>query len=339
MGGVCAPIYFFLLPRANPRPNTTFKDRISKIDFPGTVLMCGIFAAGLMAISFGGSLYPWHSGRIIGLFITAGILIILFFIHQTFLTPASKRLFPVQFLKSPIMIMAFLATASASTVIFAPVYFIPLYFQFVRNDVALQAGVRLLPYVVFNVSMAMANGVAMSKKPYYMPWYLFSGVLSVIGSALLYTVDENTPTANIYGYSIVLGVGGGAFVQLSFTVVQAKVEKHLIPVAIGFCTFAQLAGPAVALSIANAVFLNEATDGIARIAPDLSRETIQMAISGVGSRRMEGLGPEVRGQVLHVIVKAMSKVYFLPLSAGALTVVMALFMKRERLFVRGAGGH
>ncbi len=43
--------------------------------------------------------------------------------------------------------------------------------------------------------------------------------------------------------------------------------------------------------------------------------------------------------VLHVIVKAMSKIYFLPLSAGALTVVMSVFMKRERLFVRGAGGH
>lgn len=291
-----------------------------------------------MAISFGGTLYAWNSGRTIGLFITAGVLIIIFFVQQS-ITSTSKRLFPVEFLKSPIMIMAFLATACASTVIFAPVYFIPLYFQFVRNDAALQAGVRLLPYVVFNVTTAMANGIVMSKKPYYMPWYLFSGLLSVIGSALLYTVDENTSTAKIYGYSIILGVGGGAFVQLSFTVVQAKVEKHLIPVAIGFCTFAQLAGPAVALSIANAVFLNEATDGIAEIAPNLSRQTIQTAISGVGSHRIEGLNPEVQGLVLHTIVKAMSKIYFLPLSAGVLTVVMSMFMKRERLFVRGGTGH
>jgi len=93
------------------------------------------------------------------------------------------------------------------------------------------------------------------------------------------------------------------------------------------------------LSIANAVFLNEATDGIAAIAPNLSRQTIQTAISGVGSHRIEGLSPEMQEMVLHVIVKAMSKIYFLPLSAGALTVVMSVFMKRERLFVRGAGGH
>ncbi|KAI9875888.1 MAG: hypothetical protein M1830_007829 [Pleopsidium flavum] len=337
VGGVCAPVYLLLLPRADPRPTVSFKDRIAQIDLPGTVLMCGIFAAGLMAISFGGSLFPWHSGRIIGLFVTAGILLIIFIIQQSIGSTASQQLFPVQFLKSRIMIMAFLATASAATVIFAPVYFIPLYFQFVRGDIALQAGVRLLPYVAFNVTTAMANGIVMSKKPYYMPWYMASGALSVIGSALLYTVDETTSSAKIYGYSIILGVGGGGFVQLSFTVVQAKVEKRLIPVAIGFCTFAQLAGPAVALSIANAVFLNEATNGIADLAPHLSRATIQTAISGVGSHhQIEGLSPEMQRMILHTIVNAMSKIYFVPLSAGALTLVMSVFMKRERLFVEGS---
>lgn len=42
--------------------------------------------------------------------------------------------------------------------------------------------------------------------------------------------------------------------------------------------------------------------------------------------------------VLHTIVNAMSKINFLPLSAGALTVLMSVFMKRERLFVQAAGG-
>jgi hypothetical protein len=90
------------------------------------------------------------------------------------------------------------------------------------------------------------------------------------------------------------------------------------------------------LSIANAVFLNEATDGIAAIAPNLSRQTIQTAISGgVASYRRTEL--EVRGLVLHTIVKAMSKIYFLPLSAGALTVVMSVFMKRRGFSSEGYG--
>ena len=231
------------------------------------------------------------------------------------------------------MVMMFLATACASVAIFIPVYFIPLYFQFVRSDNALEAGVRLLPFVVFAVVMAVTNGAVMSKKPYYMPWYVMSGAFCLIGSALLYTVDENTSTAKIYGYSIIIGVGCGSFIQLSFTVVQAKVEKHKIPTAIGFLTFAQLIGPAVALCIANAVFLNESTDGILALDPSLSAQTIQSAISGASSRQIPGISPEVQQMALHVIVSAMSKAYVLSLSAGALTLVMSIFMKRESLIL------
>ena len=72
--------------------------------------------------------------------------------------------------------------------------------------------------------MAIANGVVMSKKPYYMPWYVFGGGLCLIGSALVYTVNETTSAASIYGYSIILAVGTDAFIQLSFAVVEAKVE-------------------------------------------------------------------------------------------------------------------
>ena len=297
----------------------------------------GAYAAGIMAMSFGGTLYPWNSGRIIGLFVTSGVLIIIFLVQQTWTigTTIQQRLFPMHFLKSPIMVMLFLATACASVTIFVPVYFIPLYFQFVRSDNALEAGVRLLPFVAFSVTMAMVNGAVMSKKPYYMPWYVFAGAFSLIGSALLYIVDENTSTAKIYGYSILLGVGSGSFIQLSFTVIQSKVEKHEIPVGIGFLTFAQLSGPAVALCIANAVFLNEATNGISALDPSLSTQAIQSVLSGASSRQISGISSAVQQMALHVIVEAMNKAYVLSLTAGALTLVMAMFMKREKLLLTG----
>ena len=286
-----------------------------------------------MAVSFGGTLYAWDSGSIIGLFTTAGVLFLVFLSQQfwTIGTTASQRLFPVEFLKSPIMVMMFLVTACASVAIFVPVYFIPLYFQFVRSDNALQAGIRLLPYVVFAVTMAMINGAAMSKQPYYMPWYVFSGILVLVGSVLLYTLDEFTSTAKVYGYSVVLGVGTGSFIQLSFTVVQGKVKKELLPVAIGFLTFAQLLGPTVALCIANAVFINDATRWIKALDTSLSTETVQSAISGASSRQIPGLSSELQNMILHVIVLAMNKAYILSMTAGALTLVMAIFMKRERL--------
>ncbi|MCJ1384343.1 hypothetical protein MMC17_007459 [Xylographa soralifera] len=338
IGAACAPIYLFLLPSSNPQPAIVgLKIRFSRIDWVGTVIICGVYASGIMAMSFGGTLYSWSSGQIIGLFVTSGVLTIIFFIQQIWAigTTISQRLFPIHFLKSPIMIMLFLATACAAVTVFVPVYFIPLYFQFVRTDNALEAGVRLLPFVAFSVTMAMVNGALMSKKPYYMPWYVFAGVFSLIGSALLYTVDENTSTAKIYGYSILLGLGSGSFIQLSYTVLQSKVEKYEIPIGIGFLTFAQLSGPAVALCIANAVFLNEATNGISALDPSLNTQAIQLVLSGASSRQIPGISSAVQQMALHVIVEAMNKAYVLPLTAGALTSVMAMFMKREKLLLAG----
>ena len=315
VGAVCAPIYLSLLPSVDPRAGTNFKSRLVQIDYLGTLIICGTIAAGFMAISFGGTLYAWNIGQIIGLFDTTEL----------------QRLFPIQFLRSPVMIMIFLATACASMEIFVQVYFIPLCFQFVPSDAALQAGVRLLPYVVLAVFMAMTNSGVMSKASYYMPWYVFSGIFCLVGSTLMYTVDETTSNAKIYGYNIILGIGTGAFLQLSFTVAQSKVEKHILPIAIGFLTFAQLIGPAVALCITNAVFINEATSGILGLDSNLSVQVVQSATARASSRQIQGISADTQQKALQVIVQAMSKAYIVAMTAGALTLVMALFMKREKL--------
>lgn len=334
VGGLCAPVYSFLLPRADPLPKTALQSRFQGLDILGATLISGILTAGLMAISFGGVLFDWQSGRTIGLFVTAAALLALFGIQQTrsILVQEGNTLFPIHFLSSPTMVMMFLATACASTLIFVPVYFIPLYFQFVRKESALQAGIRLLPYVLSNVATAMINGAIMSKKPYYMPWYLGCGILSTIGTSLFYTVDMSTSASRIYGYSILLGVGAGGIVQAAFPVVQATVEKSLVQVATGFCTFAQLAGPAVALSIANAVFLNEATDAISILNPNLARSDILAAISSRESASVFGSNSDLQQEALSRTVQAISKVYIIPLSAAVLTVLMSLVMKKERLF-------
>ncbi|KAL8979584.1 MAG: hypothetical protein Q9177_006103, partial [Variospora cf. flavescens] len=235
VAAICAPVYFFYLPRFDPRPGVPLKQRLLQLDYLGTILIIGAppkrpslireqYVSGVMAINFGGSIYEWNSGRIIGLFVTSGVLFILFGAQQglTILTTIEQRIFPVEFLKSKIMLVLFVETACASTATFLPIYFIPLFFQFVRNDSALDAGVRLLPFVVFLVVVCVANGAIMSITGYYFPWYIAGGVFTLVGGALMYTVDNESSTARVYGYSILVAVGAGAFVQASFSVAQAK---------------------------------------------------------------------------------------------------------------------
>lgn len=257
-----------------------------------------------MAINFGGNVYPWSSARIIGLFVCSGVLFILFGIQQglTLLTTAEHRLFPVEFMKSRIMLVLFAETACGAAATFLPIYFIPLFFQFVRNDSALEAGVRLLPFVVFLVVLCVANGAIMSITGYYFPWYLGGGVFTLIGAALMYTVNMDSSTARIYGYSILLAVGAGAFLQSSFSVAQAKVTPQQIPLATGFITAGQIGGITISLAIANSLFLNKSAQGIRAILPDIPKEQVQAAISGAGSQFLRSLDATTKKHVLEAIV-------------------------------------
>jgi MFS family permease len=66
LGGALAPVYLLLLPSINPRPGMHFFKRLREMDILGGILLIGAFISGIMAISFGGTLYLWKSAQIIG---------------------------------------------------------------------------------------------------------------------------------------------------------------------------------------------------------------------------------------------------------------------------------
>ena len=185
------------------------------------------------------------------------------------------------------------------------------------------------------VVSCVANGVIMSATGYYMPWYLFGGLLTVVGNALLYTVNDTTSDAAIYGYSVLAGLGAGSFIQASFSVAQARVSPRLIPIAIGFITCGQVGGATISLAISNAVFLNGGVNDIKTILPNQSEKNIQDALAGASAAFFGELDQETRHRVIAAIIDNMKFVYALSITAGALVTVLSIFMKREKLFLKG----
>jgi MFS family permease len=339
IGALCAPVYIFMLPNKDPRPGVSFKDRAREMDYVGGILTIGAFVSGVMAMSFGGITYPWNSGKIIGLFVCSGVLFIILGIQQvyTIFTTTSRRIFPVEFFSSRTILILFAMTAAGGTAVFIPIYMLPIFFQFTRNDSALEAGVRLLPFIFLMIFAVISNGAILSAYGYYMPWYTVGGLLVVTGGALLYTVDPTTSISRVYGYSVILGFGNGLFAQTSFSVAQAVVEPHLVASAVGFITCAQVSGVTIALAIANSVFLNKSQTSIQAILPNVPKSEIQSAIAGAGSKFVASLSDALKLEVLTAIVSAMSKTYILVITAGALATVLSLGMKRERLFMAAGG--
>lgn len=187
VAAACAPVYVFLVPSFKPRKDSRTIDLVASYDFVGTIVSIGALVTLFMAVNFGGTLYPWDSGRTIGLFVASGILFAAFGVQQTLCvaTTPTTRLFPVQFLKNFDAVKLFISTAAINCACFIPIYYIPLYFQFTRNDGAIDAAVRLLPYISVLSAAILANGHFMGQLRYYQPWYIAGSVLTLVGGVLL----------------------------------------------------------------------------------------------------------------------------------------------------------
>lgn len=222
-----APVYLFMVPSVKPKPGKSKFERLAGLDYVGSFLIIAGSACGVTGLSFGGSLFAWNTGTIIALLCVSIVLLVLFGIQQGFclFTTFDRRLLPMQYFKSRTLILMFITSSIAGGPIFIPTYFIPLFFQFSKGDGALDAAVRILPFMFLLVFFSLLNGAAMGKYGHYKGWYIFATAMILIGSTLMFTVDEHTSTGRIYGYSVILGIGAGTIVQTGFIVAQAVVPR------------------------------------------------------------------------------------------------------------------
>lgn len=146
-------------------------------------------------------------------------------------------------------------------------------------------------------------------------------------------MDANTSNAQIYGYSVLIGIGAGMFIQTSFSVAQAKVPRRRASDAAAFIALAQNLGIVLALAISGSVFQNDAIDRISRILPGTPEDELRGFVTGSGSALFQQLPAGVQAQVLTAILKSMSLTYILVIVAGAMAVVGSLFLKVRHQFL------
>lgn len=206
VGAVVSPVYFILLPDFKPQKGAPLLARFAQIDYLGALLSIGTLLCVIMAMNFGGVLWPWSDRNIIGLFVGAAVLLVLFILQQVFYlgTSFENRMFPMHFWKSRTMIVLFFTMSKDSspyscllkrqilmrTVLatfgsFIGIFYLPIYYQFTRGSTAMETSVHLLPFILFLVAFNLCNGQFMGKTGYYYPWYVVGAALELIGGVLM----------------------------------------------------------------------------------------------------------------------------------------------------------
>ncbi|PVH86320.1 MFS transporter [Cadophora sp. DSE1049] len=333
IGAVFAPAYILLFPQVVPQPNHTFKQRCGMIDWTMVVVFLAGSCVFTMAISFGGTVYSWDSATVIALWTVAGVLFFVSIALTVYYPWVVKehRLYPAHFLKKPILVTLQIQVYLSSGIVLALTYYIPIFFQFVRGDGPLDAGIRLLPLIISMVVITMINAFVMPRFSLVSPWYIIGSSLVLIGSALMYTIDEQTPNANIYGYTILIGAGAGAYIVCGFTIHQSLVPASEISNAVSAMTIAQTIGLVTFLSISGTVYQNIAIKKLSLVLRSFSKDEILDLTTGTSSAAYEALSVEEQEVVIPQIMVAMSNVWMFFLVAAALSFVLSFVLTKTRV--------
>ena len=295
----------------------------------------------MVVLTFSGSTWRWNTSGPIALWVLCGLSTISYVLQQSFaiLTTPERRLFPVHFTRSRTLMLLYLTTAASASAMAVSIYYVPLFFQFTKGDTALEAAVRLLPFIVLFVVFVMFAGGLLPIVGRYAPWYFVAAVLMLVGGALMYRVTSSTHTAAIYGFEVLIAVGVGLIFQTGYSVAAAKVAPEDVPASIGFINVAQIGSVAIALSISGAMFQNLGYQYLrqALASYDFPEAALRSALAGTQSAVLSHEGAVVRRLAIDAIVKTIDKLYALVLAAGALTFVSACFMRWEKLKLEAIG--
>lgn len=121
------------------------------------------------------------------------------------------------------------------------------------------------------------------------------------------------------------------YVQAGYPVAQLKVEASEIPKVVAFLGFGQISGITFALNLSNCIFVNLATKKLTGILTGVSKTAVQQAITGVGGNFLARIDADDQSRALRAILDSISKIYILVILSGALTTILAIFMRWERV--------
>jgi EmrB/QacA subfamily drug resistance transporter len=227
-----------------------FHRRTHAIDWLGAALLVAGVSCLLLALSWGGTEYPWGSGTIIGLFVAGGVLAVLFLFQEA---RVAEAILPLKLFRRPTFALANAAGFILGLVMFGSIIFIPLYLQIVKGASPTKSGLLMLPMMAGIIFTSVLTGRAMSRIGRY-KWFPVAGSVTLLVGMLLFTrLQVASPLWVSFIYMVVLGVGLGLCMQSLILAVQNAVDTRDLGAGTSAATFFRSLGGSFGVAILGAV--------------------------------------------------------------------------------------
>jgi predicted MFS family arabinose efflux permease len=294
------------------------------IDYAGIVLV-GLGASGLtLATSWGGTLYPWGSPMIIGLFVGAAAALVAFVWVESLV---AQPILPPRLFASPVFSVCCVFSFVVGFAMLGAMTFLPTYMQYVDGVSATTSGLRTLPMVIGMLITSTGSGTLVGRTGRYKIFPVAGTALMATAFVLMSRMDPTTSALVQSIYLIILGAGIGLSMQVLVLIVQNTSNFEDLGVATSGVTFFRTIGSSFGAAIFGSLFSNFLK----------GRMGAALAVSGVSPDAVGSPGA-LHKQPHNVVVpivqaysESLSQVFLWAAPVALVGFVLALFLREVPL--------
>ncbi|MGY6568702.1 MAG: MDR family MFS transporter [Salinarimonas sp.] len=286
-------------------------ERPHKLDILGAALMVCATVALLLALSWGGNVYPWASGQVIGLI---GLSIMVWIAFALRLITAREPLIPLPLFANQVVRTGVLAAAFGMGTFIGMTIYMPVYFETVWGLNAAQSGLALLPLMLGTVVGATISGRLMMKLDHYKRVPVVGLSLAITAMIVLALYVTTLPFWMVAVLIAIISAGNGTLLPVSTVAIQNAVALHQVGTVTGAMGFFRQLGGALMVAALGAIVLG----GLGAVDPDAARALRSGALS-VDPERFAGAFSWAFGFAALILVGALGcliRMRELPLRSG-----------------------
>jgi EmrB/QacA subfamily drug resistance transporter len=254
------------------------------IDWWGAMGIVGVTGPLLLGLSWGGTEYAWGSTQIIGLFVVAAVMLVVFLVAET---RAAEPIIPLQFFRNRTFLVSISCMALLGAGMFGVITYLPLFVQGVIGKSATNSGAVLTPLMLGLVAASTTSGQITSRTGRY-KWSPILGLsLLIIGMFLLGRMDGGTSNSTIVRNMVITGVGIG-FTMPTFTLaVQNAFPQRQIGVVTSSVQFFRSIGATVGIAVMGSMLTSDLKSSVRNdLPPEVLTALPSSALSSVNAEAL-----------------------------------------------------
>ena len=265
-----------------------------RFDLLGVVMLALWVVPLVLALSLGGTSYPWLSGQILGLTVLALAALLLFLWWQRrSLDPLIQlKLFQIKVFRWAMVGSFFFGGAFLGSVVF-----LPLYLVHVKGFSATNSGLSITPLVMGVVMGSILGGqIASRSGRYKLPLITSICIGGFAFAAFAFNLRVDTPLWQVIPLMVVIGLSLGPSLPLYTLAVQNAVPRARLGTATSTLQFVRQVGSTASVALMGTVLAATITATTTEQMPEVMGGPLGETTLGEGNNNVTNLGAEVQAR-------------------------------------------